>query len=315
VPTVRGHLLSPLTPMARQGMCAVALAVALISPACSRTDAAVAGADQVNAGCTWKLVRADPVENTTLIGVDGVASNDVWAVGDNGLYPMLEHWDGTVWTATTQPGVGHNLHAVATLSASDAWAVGYRTVQGGIPATLVEHYDGVAWSRVMAPSPFSYDYLYGIAAISSTDIWAGGNMTAPDNSVQPLFLHYDGVAWNWVTAPVLHSGGVIMSMAASSTSDVWAVGYQDTGVNFDPQPLIEHWDGTTWQEIPSARVPTDQVSSLLTITAPGADDAWSFGYAGQPIGNLNEHWDGTAWKLVRPPHSGEDAGLLCSIAG
>jgi hypothetical protein len=51
------------------------------------------------------------------------------------------------------PGsTGNVFDGVAMVSACDAWAVGFAS-GGGSDQTLIEHWDGSAWSVVPAPSP------------------------------------------------------------------------------------------------------------------------------------------------------------------
>src|SRR5207249_368737 len=85
-------------------------------------------------GTTWTVVPSPPVGSgsTTLYGVDGVASNDVWAVGyflsaGYRSRALLLHWDGTTWNVTPGPSLRTDYSAfnmVDVISANDAWAVG-----------------------------------------------------------------------------------------------------------------------------------------------------------------------------------------------
>lgn len=61
--------------------------------------------------------------NEVLSGVAAVASNDVWAVGDNG---QTQYWNGAAWSRVSAPypGLGGSFNGVAAVSASDVWAVG-----------------------------------------------------------------------------------------------------------------------------------------------------------------------------------------------
>ncbi|HYY35677.1 MAG TPA: hypothetical protein VE867_04815, partial [Candidatus Binatia bacterium] len=53
--------------------------------------------------------------------------------------------------SSPNPGTNNTLYDVATLSASNAWAVGtYGTPQAG-NRTLVEHWSGTGWSVVPSP--------------------------------------------------------------------------------------------------------------------------------------------------------------------
>jgi hypothetical protein len=55
---------------------------------------------------------------------------------------LIEHWNGTQWCRVPipEPGTSDGLTGVATVSATDAWAVGsYGTFK-----TLILHWDGTA---------------------------------------------------------------------------------------------------------------------------------------------------------------------------
>jgi len=67
----------------------------------------------------------------------------------------IEHWDGTTWSIVPSPNAEMGasatnlLNGVATLSASDAWAVGMASADQNAPAyALTEHWDGKRWSIV-----------------------------------------------------------------------------------------------------------------------------------------------------------------------
>jgi hypothetical protein len=65
--------------------------------------------------------------------VEAISANDVWAVGyyqslagEN--LPLIIHWDGTQWIEVATPDTGTSpnfLNAVAAVSSTDVWAVGY----------------------------------------------------------------------------------------------------------------------------------------------------------------------------------------------
>jgi hypothetical protein len=70
--------------------------------------------------------------------------------------PLVEHWDGTNWSAVSSPDpnphTGYNLKAIAAISASDIWAAG---------TTGIENWNGTSWSLVSSvPSGV------GVAALS-----------------------------------------------------------------------------------------------------------------------------------------------------
>jgi hypothetical protein len=127
--------------------------------AISPTDAWAVGWTRTNLvgehwdGTTWTLVPVPSTENPAEISSVAASSpNDVWAVGDytgvGGLHPLALHWDGTAWKKVPAPDgspFGTNaFYAVTSVSADDAWAVGYQDVTGGADfQPLIEHWDGM----------------------------------------------------------------------------------------------------------------------------------------------------------------------------
>jgi hypothetical protein len=102
------------------------------------------------------------------------------------------------------PGADNNeLSGVAVLSPCDAWTVGSLNNSSGLQQTLVEHWNGTAWTVVPSPDPGSLDdALAGVRAVSASDIWAVGADDIPGIE-QTLIVHWDGHTWSHVTSPAL----------------------------------------------------------------------------------------------------------------
>ena len=110
----------------------------------------------------------------SLSGVAAVSTNDVWAVGYHGdpyynpIQTLIEHWNGTAWSVVASPNEGTNnneLHGVAAVSPNDVWAVGFYTDSSGAHGqTLVEHWNGSAWSVVPSPNRGTGNYNLADAA-------------------------------------------------------------------------------------------------------------------------------------------------------
>lgn len=148
--------------------------------------------------------------------------------------------------------------------------------------------------------------LRGDAAISATNVWAVGDSTDASGNVTTLIEQWNGVSWSVVTSPNPTGGTNNQLMAASATSanDVWAAGsYFDSTTNTN-EPLIEHWDGTSWSIVTSPNSGTPD-NFLTGIAAISTSDAWAVG-SSEIVNSSNsqpllEHWNGTQWKLVTAP--------------
>jgi len=149
--------------------------------------------------------------------VDGVASNDVWAVGQqtagSSLTTLIEHWNGTNWSVVFGAKVGHGafLDAVTAISSNDVWAAGQQGAGSSFTA-LIEHWNGTSWSIVSSPAFAGVSFIRGISADASNDVWAVAG---------PIILHWNGQGWNQVPAASTFSGDAVTAL---SPTNVWAVG-------------------------------------------------------------------------------------------
>jgi hypothetical protein len=62
-------------------------------------------------------------------------------------------------------------------------------------------------------------------------------------------------------------------VAATSGRNAWAVGSYGSGPS--TRVLIEHWNGTTWQQVPSPD--NAGTSSLYGVAATSATNPWAVG--------------------------------------
>lgn len=240
--------------------------------------------------------------------LDGVAATgtaDAWAVGFTrtagalAFEPLAEHWNGASWQITATAPVtatDNRLHAVAMNGASDGWAVGEASVftsTGAVTASLIEHWNGAAWSKAASPAAEpSGTRLLAVSSAAASDVWAVGATT----STQPVIEHWNGAAWSVVAGATSSLGNArLLGVKAIASNDAWAVGSQGAR---HPVPFVEHWNGAAWAEV--AQPVSGFDSSLLSVSATGSNDVWAVGTQ-----NLNqtvtEHWNGAAWALVPSP--------------
>jgi hypothetical protein len=268
-------------------------------------------------GNSWQVVPTPFLDHgDTLISVAGVASNDVWAVGAQygpsfGFgESLIEHWDGSSWTIIDSPTsmVQHTaLTGVTALASNDVWAVG-QGVGAHHSDALVEHWDGSSWSVVSSPA-FTGVPVDGISADASNDIWAFGLASTffggPFNG--PAALHFDGTSWTAIPMQTQVGPGDRLSwgLTALSPTDVWAVGSAFDAYEH-PRAAIAHWDGASWQDVPSPVVTGVNMSQLASVAAISPTDIWAVGESGDEgsltFFTLTEHWDGTSWSIIPSPN-------------
>ena len=276
-------------------------------------------------GAGWAVVPAeeDPtMTQSLLLGVDARTTTDAWAVGygfgaNNIARTFVEHWDGMVWTRVMSANAGHPangvLSGVVAIAADDVWAVG-AYANGGPSLTLIEHWDGTAWTIVpsLNKGPFP-NSLSAVTAVAPDDIWAVGTWFTKAFDDRTLTLHWDGSAWHRVQSPNAgppKASNDLVSVSAVATDDVWAVGVRGL------HTLTMHWDGTSWSVVKS---PTPGGNANLAgVVAVGTDDVWTVG--GDVDRSINagrtlvEHWDGRSWSVVESANKGPSDNSLSGIS-
>lgn len=280
------------------------------------------GVAQASSG--WSVSPSpNPVGDDTLFAVAAISTSDVWAVGSSNQgsatpHTLTEHWNGSSWSVIASPNAGptfNKLLAVTAISSSNVWAVGYYQTNSGSVQTLVEHWNGSAWSVVTsANSSAPANQLFGVTAVSATDVWAVGSSQF-NNTTQSLAEHWNGSSWSVVASPNPGSSFTsLRAVAAVSSNNVWAVG---SYINLQgiPQTLTERWNGTKWSMIASANPGVDGDSLSGVARIPGSSQLWAVGdtfdsTSGQP---LTERWNGSKWSVVASPTIQANASVLSSV--
>ena len=188
-------------------------------------------------GSTWTIV--DSPTSGSLSDVSCPSALMCMAVGGQNSVAAAQTWDGTTWTQTSSPSIGtprHGLSGVSCTSATSCMAVG----AAGDPAnayrqyTLIEKWDGQAWSRLPSPNPatnvdgFYNNNLLGVTCVTDAYCAAVGFNTnqGARNDVQ-LIESWDGVSWSVDRVPVItHS---LADVSCVSTTSCAAVGEASSG--------------------------------------------------------------------------------------
>ncbi len=322
-------------------------------PRAHAVDAARHSRSAAQNGQWTRTTPATVGDDSAFKGVDALGPADVWAVGgtnlltsNTGQSTLIEHWNGTRWSTVPSPNAsgipfktvanGNSLNAVAAISADDVWAVGHTTInafsQGA--ASLVEHWNGRAWSIVPTPDgvlpTFNYQNdLLGVSGTSAGDVWAvGWNGSIEGDLHRPTIQHWNGSQWTLTSVPSVGadaSNVVVAAVSALAPDDVWATGTYSGSQN-DPvtHPLALHWNGTAWSVVNPVDLPSGggfQHVALSAVDAVSAHDVWAVGnvLSTDAQGNgqsqaLVEHWNGTAWSTVAGP-SGVPAGTATNLDG
>jgi len=187
---------------------------------------------------------------------------------------------------------------VAATSAGNAWAVGQ--TGSADQQTLIEHWNGKAWTRVPSPNVTgaSGSTLKSVTAISADNAWAVGSATMP-GSAAALTLHWDGRQWAIVPGNTPDGDAALLGVLATWTHNIWAVGiiHPSTCSHGGPncQTLIEHWNSKRWKVLPSPNPPSGYLNLLWAASATSRDNIWAVGTTDYGS-TLIVHWNGAAWS-------------------
>jgi hypothetical protein len=307
--------------MGRRIVSLAGLVLAAAVVACA--GAAPSAAAQVSA-CDgqWSVVPSadhspQSGEIDSLNSVAALSSTDQWAVGSWLHFPdayvfhtLVEHWDGSSagWTIVPSPNslaLNSYLYGVAADAPDDVWAVGGTDQSGSSYQSLVEHWDGTAWSIVAAAS--FPGVLYGVVALAPNNVWAVGTENYPGRG---LIEHWDGTTW---TATYLQFAALLRGVAAVGPRQIWAVGQRYGRTNpFGDTTLTMRFNGSTWSRVPSPNPLSGNSNDqnwLTSVSAVAANDVWAVGRYGNHDGGpldqtLIEHWNGARWTVVPSPDPG-----------
>ena len=184
-------------------------------------------------GSSWSIVPSpspDPFESH-LLAMDGVASDDLWAVGytqaspDAIRSPLAMHWDGFNWQVTSIPPVNDSgLEGIVALAPDDVWAVGFTfSVQLFWQVPYAIHWDGIRWTSVSIPPTSSQGgHLYDVTALSPTEVYAVGE--SGDASIPVLVMRWDGASWTVVPGPTPRSSAIAWDVTPLGSSELLLVG-------------------------------------------------------------------------------------------
>jgi hypothetical protein len=240
-------------------------------------------------GRKWRVVASpDPTGQfggNTLYGIWAAGQKNVWAVG-YGQYGttegIIEHWNGTDWTAITEPNPknstnGIYLEAVSGSSAANVWAAGYFCPNDHSCRPTQYHWNGHKWTHVPSPAmvPGASGFITGISVVSATNAWAVGSIQTPISS-PALIEHWDGHKWHLMTSALPGDDTVELNAVTATAHAAVAVG--DYQANGQQRTLILSWNGAKWTKLRN-RDPLGSglQYSLLAVSGGRCGLAWMVG--------------------------------------
>ncbi len=294
-------------------------------------------------GSTWSVVPSPEPSGAAgaiLRDVSCTSISDCWAVGDTTAADsdeqnmLIDHWNGTAWTIVPAAPSGQTydqLDGVTCVSPSDCWAAGVAGPNQQMPNFLpifpqavgnqavIENWNGSTWSIVPSGAP-QPSYLASVTCVTASDCWASGStMDAVGDAGGTLMERWNGSSWSVVSTPDQPGGNLLADVTCLDANSCWAAGSYGTlggggGNGFDPQPMIEGWNGSSWsiQPIPDVTA----LAFLNSVTCLRGTSCWATGSSvTNPNGGNNPGLQSLIEQLVLPPSSNQGIVLTARDGG
>jgi hypothetical protein len=188
------------------------------------------------------------------------------------------------------PGTHAELSAVATISATNAFAVGDFTDKTG-QHELMERWNGKSWQTVFLPPPIGKS-LTSITAVNGHNVWAVSELRT---------LHFGGLGWRSFPNP---AGISMYGVESAADSAVYGLGRGSN--NADSLWLMTAGGWRLMSAIPKLSSSECNASGRASdLAVVKARDVYVVGSGTKPQSTQSctvaLHWDGTTWQLMTTP--------------
>ena len=134
-----------------------------------------------------------------------VAAGDYLLGGVGAPATLVERWNGTQWSIVTSRDPNRSyagLNGISCVTTTNCTAVGDQRSYATPPEqpggrTLIERWNGAAWSIVTSPNAGTPSSLAAVACASATTCFAAGNGTAASGATA-LIERWNGTTWSVV---------------------------------------------------------------------------------------------------------------------
>jgi hypothetical protein len=185
----------------------------------------------------------------TPVGLDAVSTSgprNAWAISDG---TTLVHWDGRSWSIAGETPPDVVVNAIATSSATRAYAVGSSVSSGSRVHTVILAFNGNKWSRAVVDKGVPSSQPFSVA-MHGTSAWALGSHATTSGVEVPVILHTGGGPWGTQRPP----GGqayLLNAITATSSKRVLAVGYYQPAGGVG-RTFLDVYNGHGWKGAPSS---------------------------------------------------------------
>ncbi len=278
----------------------------------------------------WSIMPFPSPTAATTVDFEDVAcvtAASCFAVGfsqaGNVRRPLIERWNGSKWSVVAAPNpagsTNASLQAVSCPAATSCFAVGI-FLDGATNKSLIEHWDGTAWSVMNSPNPvdLAKPLLESVSCANPTSCMAVGQprVTTGEGIVE----HWDGSTWSLMTLAKL-PGWVETSLAGVScpaADSCFGVGFFAPVAEAPLAALTEHWDGSAWSVVANPS-PTGAIPAVLgEVSCPTTTSCYAVGTYSPPTRRatktLIERWNGVSWSIVASPNPASGRSVLSDVS-
>jgi hypothetical protein len=200
-------------------------------------------------GSKWSIVSspdgAEYLTGVSCVSVTSCTAAGWYNTGEGSDQTEIQSWNGSAWSLVSSPdqGTGNNtLAGISCPSAASCTAVGNYVNTSGVSQTLVESWNGSAWSLVSSPDRGSgNNTLAGISCPSAASCTAVGNYVNTSGVSQTLVESWNGSAWSIAPSPNQSNGqNQLLAVSCATTTSCAAVGDEadSTGSQFNLAELF-----------------------------------------------------------------------------
>jgi hypothetical protein len=212
------------------------------------------------------------------------------------------------------------LNSVSCPTTKSCDAVGFADTASGASETLVESFNGSAWSIVSSPDSGTLsNSLNSVWCGSSSSCVAVGSYATSAGGEATLVESFNGSVWSIVSSPSpggSNADDSLNGLSCTSSTVCTAVGYRSSTSDAERSTLVEDWNGTSWSTVstPDPGSTANVLNAVSCVT--GSTFCAAVGYSSSGAGNqtlvlLN---NGTGWTVSTSPDPGSSANYLGGVS-
>jgi trimeric autotransporter adhesin len=225
----------------------------------------------------------------------------------------VARFDGATWSplgAGVSGGAIGTVYSMANLPNGDLVVGGNFATAGGVPASSIARWNGVAWSAL--GSGVSSNFLtsvFAMVVLPNGDLIVGGEFTFAGGVVANRIARWNGSAWSSFGGS--GTSGTIYAMSVLPNGDL-VVGGAFTSAGGVAVNNLARWDGTTWSALGAG---VDTAVYALTALPDGSVVAGGpFVTAGGAPANAVALWNGSTWSPLGSGMNGSNsAGAVLGL--